>query len=167
VTTLHKLADSHHLLIAINPVDRRNQRLLTSQSPYETISELPLVHQYYDWKLKEQLQNFYQKTELFVVLSPGVVCYGDFFFGIINFNITIFLSLLFPPALSLLFLCYNTLFALPTMFSAPSHPLSLPDFTSPSYPPQPVTTLPLPRTHSPPADYPSMPTVHNPSPCNP
>jgi hypothetical protein len=49
---------------------------------------------------------------------------------IINFTITILLSLFLPSSLSLLLLCYNPLFSLPTTLSAPSHPL----FTSPSYP---------------------------------
>jgi hypothetical protein len=51
--TLHKLADLNHLSIATNPVDRRNQILLTSQSPGETTSKLMLVHQYQDWMPKE------------------------------------------------------------------------------------------------------------------
>jgi hypothetical protein len=72
----------------------------------------------------------------------------SFFFCIINFSITIFLSLVLPPLLSLLFLCYNMLFSFPTTVSAPSHWLCHP--VSPSSPilPQPVTTLPsLQHTH--------------------
>jgi hypothetical protein len=53
LTTLHKLANLPHLPIATNPVDRRNQILLTSQSPGETTLEIPLVHQYQDWTLME------------------------------------------------------------------------------------------------------------------
>jgi hypothetical protein len=53
-------------------VDRRNQIPLTSQLPGETTSELPLVHQYQDWTLKEKLQNFYRKIEISVVPEAGV-----------------------------------------------------------------------------------------------
>jgi hypothetical protein len=38
---------------ATSSVDRRNQILLTGQSPGETTSELPLVFQYQDWTPKE------------------------------------------------------------------------------------------------------------------
>jgi hypothetical protein len=48
LTTMHKLADILQHPIATILVDRRNQILLTSQSPGETISELPLVYQYKD-----------------------------------------------------------------------------------------------------------------------
>jgi hypothetical protein len=74
LTTLHKLADILHLPVATNWVDRRNQMLLTSQLPGKITSELPLIHQYQDWMPKEQLQNFHQKTELFVVPLLGVFC---------------------------------------------------------------------------------------------
>jgi hypothetical protein len=47
-----------------------------------------------------------------------------FSFYIINFNFTICSSLFLPPSLSLLLLCYNALFSLPTTLSASSHPLS-------------------------------------------
>jgi hypothetical protein len=53
LTTLHKLADLPQLLNANNPVDRRKQIPLTSQSPGETTSELLLVCQYQDWTPKE------------------------------------------------------------------------------------------------------------------
>jgi hypothetical protein len=53
LTTLHELTDLHHLPVATNPVNRRNQILLTSQSAGETTSELPLVCQYQDWIPKE------------------------------------------------------------------------------------------------------------------
>jgi hypothetical protein len=55
------------------------------------------------------------------------------FFCIINFTITIFLSLFLPPSLSLLFLCKNPLFFLQTTLSAPSHALSPPCLHLPSY----------------------------------
>jgi hypothetical protein len=45
-----------------------------------------------------------------------------------------------------------------------SLPLSLP---SPSILPQTVKRLPLPPIHSPPADQPTIPTLHNPNSCNP
>jgi hypothetical protein len=45
------------------------------------------------------------------------------------------------------------------------HSLSLPS-PPPSILPQPVTTLPIPPTHSPPADQP-IPNLHNLTPCNP
>jgi hypothetical protein len=51
--TLHKPADSCHLQIATNLVDKRNQILSTSLSPGETTSKLPLVCQYQDWTPKE------------------------------------------------------------------------------------------------------------------
>jgi hypothetical protein len=41
--TLYELADFPHLPVATNPVDRRKQILLTSQSPGETTTQLPLV----------------------------------------------------------------------------------------------------------------------------
>jgi hypothetical protein len=53
LATLHDLAKLLQLPVATNSVDRRNQILLTSQSPSETTSELPLVHQYLDWMPKE------------------------------------------------------------------------------------------------------------------
>jgi hypothetical protein len=56
------------------------------------------------------------------------------FFCIINFTATTFLCLFLPPSVSLLLLCYNSLYSLPTTLSAPSHSLS-PIFTSLSYPP--------------------------------
>jgi hypothetical protein len=72
-----------------------------------------------------------------------------FFFCIINFTISVFLSLVLPPPLSFLFLWYNTLFSLPTTLSAPSHPLSSLSLPPPILP-QPVTTLPFPlHTHLP------------------
>jgi hypothetical protein len=40
LTTLYKLAILPHLTIPTNLVDRRNQKLLTSQSPDETTSKL-------------------------------------------------------------------------------------------------------------------------------
>jgi hypothetical protein len=48
LTTVHKLAVLPHLTILTNLVDRRNQILLTSQSPGETTSHLLFVHQYQD-----------------------------------------------------------------------------------------------------------------------
>jgi hypothetical protein len=48
LTTLHKLAVLPHLTILTNLVDRRNQILLTTQSPGETTSEFLLVCQYQD-----------------------------------------------------------------------------------------------------------------------
>jgi hypothetical protein len=53
-----------------------------------------------------------------------LLLYLVFFFCIINFAVTIFLFLFLLPSVSLLFLCYNPLFSLPTSLSAPSHPLS-------------------------------------------
>jgi hypothetical protein len=47
-----------------------------------------------------------------------------FFFCIIYFTVSTFLSLFLSLPLSLLFLCHNPLFSLPTIISAPSHPLS-------------------------------------------
>jgi hypothetical protein len=52
LTTLHKLADLTHFPIATNPVDRRNQILITSKPPGKTTSEF-LVPQYQDWMPKE------------------------------------------------------------------------------------------------------------------
>jgi hypothetical protein len=53
MTTLHELVELPHLTIATNAVNRRNKILLRTQSPAETISELPLVCQHQDWMLKE------------------------------------------------------------------------------------------------------------------
>jgi hypothetical protein len=64
-----------------------------------------------------------------------------FFSCIINFITTIFLSLFLLPSHPPLFLCYNPLFSLPTTLSSHSHPHSVPVFTFPSFPSQPVTTL--------------------------
>jgi hypothetical protein len=47
------LAVLPHLTIPNNLVDRKNQIVLTSQSPGETTSELPPVCQYWDWIPKE------------------------------------------------------------------------------------------------------------------
>jgi hypothetical protein len=44
LTTHHELTDLPHLPIATCPVDKRNQILLTSQSPGKTTSELLFVH---------------------------------------------------------------------------------------------------------------------------
>jgi hypothetical protein len=54
LTTLQELAVLPYFTISTNTVDRRNQILLISQSPGETTSELPLVHQYQDWTPKEK-----------------------------------------------------------------------------------------------------------------
>jgi hypothetical protein len=48
LTSLHELAVLPHLTIPTKLVDRRNQILLTNQSPGETTSELLLVYQYQD-----------------------------------------------------------------------------------------------------------------------
>jgi hypothetical protein len=53
LTTLHELSELSYLPIETNPVDRKNQILLTSHSPGEITSELLLVHQYQDWAHKE------------------------------------------------------------------------------------------------------------------
>jgi hypothetical protein len=53
---------------------------------------------------------------------------------------------------------------LPNDSSAPSHPLSPLPLPPPPILPQPVTTLPFPPTHSPVADKPTIPTLHNPKP---
>jgi hypothetical protein len=53
LTTLYELAELPQLPIAICLMERRNQILLTSQSPGETTSEFLLVHQYHDWTTKE------------------------------------------------------------------------------------------------------------------
>jgi hypothetical protein len=54
LTTLHKVAILHHFTIPTNIVDRRNQTLLTSLSPGETISDhIDIVYQYQDWTYKE------------------------------------------------------------------------------------------------------------------
>jgi hypothetical protein len=87
-----------------------------------------------------------------------------FYLCTINFTITILSSLLSPSSLSLLLLCYNPLLSFPTILSAFSHPLCPLPSLSPSILPQPVTTLPLPPTYSPPADKPTIPTIHNPNP---
>jgi hypothetical protein len=134
------------------PVDRRNQILLTSQSPGETTSGLLIVCQYQDWTPKEKLQNFYQKTELSVFPEHGVFLYCFLYYYyyscIINFTITILLSLFLSSSLYLLLLCYNPLFPITTTLFAPSHPL----FTLSSPPPpilsNPVTNLPLSHTYS-------------------
>jgi hypothetical protein len=93
-----------------------------------------------------------------------------FFFYIINFTITIFLSLFLPPSLSLLFPCYYPLFSLPATLSALSHPLypclhllliSFPNL-SPHYPSllhtyHPLTSL---LYQIPPSCYPRHSTLH-------
>jgi hypothetical protein len=153
LTTLHNLAVLPHLTIPTNLVERRNQILLTSQSLGELTLEVALACQYQDWTPKEKLQNFYQKTELYVVPEPGV--FYNIFFNfnfyyscIINFTIIILLSLFLPSSLSLLLLCYNPLFSLSSTFSAPSHPLFPPSSPLPPILPHSVTTLPLPPTYS-------------------
>jgi hypothetical protein len=78
-----------------------------------------------------------------------------FLFCFVNFNITIFLFLFLFSSLSLLFLCYNPFFSLPTTLSATSHLLfslfspTLPLLSFPNLTPH---SLPLSPTHSPPAD---------------
>jgi hypothetical protein len=53
LTTLHDLPVLPHCTIPTNLVDRRNQILLSSQSPGEPTSELLLICQYQDWIPKE------------------------------------------------------------------------------------------------------------------
>jgi hypothetical protein len=60
-------------------------------------------------------------------------CFCFYFFCIIKFTINIFLPLLLSSSFSLLFLCYNPLFFLPTMLSALLSTFS-PLFTCLSYP---------------------------------
>jgi hypothetical protein len=156
LTALHELAGLSHLTIPTNLVNRRDQILLTNQSPGKTTSELLLVCQYEDWTPKEKLQNFYQMTELSEVPEHGIfycVSLKIFFYYscIINFRITILLSLILPSSLSLLLLCYNPLFSLLITLSAPSYALFPPSSLSPPILSQPVSTLLLPPTHSPPA----------------
>jgi hypothetical protein len=51
--TLYELSNSFCLPVETSLVDRKNQILLTSQSPGETTSEFLLIHQYQDWTPKE------------------------------------------------------------------------------------------------------------------
>jgi hypothetical protein len=67
------------LPIATYPVDRMNQILLTSQSPGETTSELPLVHQYLIGCQRNNSRTFTKQTELLVVEIPGVFIYFSLF----------------------------------------------------------------------------------------
>jgi hypothetical protein len=81
---------------------------------------------------------------VFSIMFLSFFNFNFYYSCIINFSITILLSLFLPSSLSLLFLCYNPLFALPTTLSATSYPLfSLSSPPSPTFP-QSVTTLPLP-----------------------
>jgi hypothetical protein len=77
---------------------------------------------------RNKSRTFTQQIELVVV----VVVVPDSF-ALLTFP-ALFSSPFLPHSLSLLSLYYNPLFSLPTILSAPSHPLSSPVFTSPSYP---------------------------------
>jgi hypothetical protein len=109
--------------------------------------------QYLDWMPKELLPNW-----PYILLLLGFFFFSFFLssslylFGIFNFTITIFLFLLLPPSLSQLFLWYNQLFSPQLLFM----PLFIHFFSlaspTPHHLPLPVTTLPLPPTHLPPAD---------------
>jgi hypothetical protein len=78
---------------------------------------------------------------LFFILLCFLFSNFYFYYSCINFIIIILLSLFLSSSLSLLLLCYNTLFSLQTTLSAPSHPLFPP--SSPPLPvlPPPVTIL--------------------------
>jgi hypothetical protein len=54
----------------------------------------------------------------------------------------------------------KSIVSFPAILSASLFPLPSP---SHSISPQPITRLPLPPTHSPPADQPTIPTLHNPN----
>jgi hypothetical protein len=74
----------------------------------------------------------------FFLFSLSFISFSFFLFYfyyscVINFTISILLSLFLHSSLSLLFLCYNPLFSLPTTLSASSHPLF-----PPSSPPPPI-----------------------------
>jgi hypothetical protein len=85
---------------------------------------------------------------------------------IINFMITILLSLFLPSSLSLCLLCCNPLFSLLTNLSAPSHPL-FPIFNfSPLLPPTCHHTTPPSYTHNPLTSLLYL-LYTNPAPCNP
>jgi hypothetical protein len=81
----------------------------------------------------------------FVFLS----LFSFFYSYIINTIITIHLSPFLSSSLSLLLLYGNPLFFLPITLLAPSHPISLLSSSSPPILLQPLSTLPLPPTHSP------------------
>jgi hypothetical protein len=85
---------------------------------------------------------------------------------IINFTITIFLSLFlflhFPSFSCAIIHCSPAQVIFLSLLIYSVILSSLPHLS-----PQPVTTLHVPPTHSSPADQPTVPTVHNPRPCNP
>jgi hypothetical protein len=131
--TLHELADLPHLPIVTNPVDSRNQILLTSQLSAQTTSEICLYANISFGHLRNNSRTYTKQTELFVVHVPSIFC-CIYFFHSINFNITIFLSLVLSPSISCLFLHYNSLFSSQLLFLPLLFTLS-PVFTSSSYPP--------------------------------
>jgi hypothetical protein len=75
-----------------------------------------------------------------------------------HFFIPTFTPFTLPPSV------LKSLAFLPTTLSTPSHPLDPPPSPSPLIHPWTVTKLPLPHTHSQPADQPTIPTLHNPNP---
>jgi hypothetical protein len=95
-------------------------------------------------------------------------CYVWVFFFLFLVLLILSLHFLVPiltPSLSVIFLCYSTLFSFSQLFFLPllNHSLALSSPPS-SHLPQSLNTLPLASTHSPPTDQPTLPTIHTPNP---
>jgi hypothetical protein len=107
---------------------------------------------------------------LLIFLLWVFYCYFySFFFSFytINFTIIIFSSWLTFPSHSHILLCYNPLL-FPQQIALPLITHSLhPALTFPSHSLPTCHQITLPPLYSSPTDQPTIPTLHNPKPCNP
>jgi glycosyltransferase involved in cell wall biosynthesis len=142
LTTQHKLVVLPHLTIPTNLVDRRTKyhsqasHLVRPHHSFCLYANTRIGH------LRNNFRTFTNRLNFlwFLNMVFFLLCFFFFLFlflfysCIINFIITIFLSLFLPSSLSLLFLYYSPLFSLTTTLSAPSHAL-FPLSSPPPHPP--------------------------------
>jgi hypothetical protein len=155
--TLHELADSHHLPIA-------TYLWTEGTKSYSQASHLMRPHQYSLLyantrirHLRNRYRTFTKKTELFVVPVPGVFCCVSFirvffFFSVLLTSPSLFSYPYTYPIHFPSFSCATIHCSLSQLLFLPLLIYCIPVFTYPFYSLQPVTTLPLPLTHSPHAD---------------
>jgi hypothetical protein len=155
LTSLQELEVLPHLTIPTNLVDRRTKYYSQHSLLVRTHQSFYLCTNTRFGHLRNNSSTFTKRLNFlwFLNLLFFIVFlyYYYYYYCIINFTITIPLFLFLPSLLSLL-LHYNPLFSLPSTLSAPSHSLFPPYPPPPPILPQPVITLWLSPTYSPPTD---------------
>jgi hypothetical protein len=150
LTTLHELANSHYLPIATNSADRRTKYYTQASHLVRPQQNSCLNTNTRIGRLRNNSRTFTKRLNLLFLLLVFFVVFL-FFFPVILTSPVLFS---YPYSYPLTFPPFPVLqsIVLPPNYSFCSFSSTLSPSSPPPPTPQPVTTLPLPPTHSPPTD---------------